>query len=70
MENQNTRQIPEIRNAKGEVVTREALYALVWVESMLKVAARFGVSSEVAPPGAAALTPSRHAASHHGKRTD
>lgn len=47
MKNQKNRSDkPPPRNTLGDApVTREALYELVWAEPMLKVAARFGVSS-------------------------
>lgn len=45
MENQNGPQNPESAAEQDPIVTREDLYAQVWAEPMLKVAARFGVSS-------------------------
>jgi hypothetical protein len=45
MGNQSGPQNPEISDQQDPIVTREDLYAQVWAAPMLKVAARFGVSS-------------------------
>ena len=45
MQNQNGSQKSENSDEQDPIVTRESLYTLVWAEPMLKVAARFGVSS-------------------------
>ena len=45
-EEQDTTQVPESLTDSSEgPVSREALYEMVWSEPMLRVAARFGVSS-------------------------
>jgi len=45
-EEQDTTQVPaSLTDSREGPVSREALYGLIWSEPMLRVAARFGVSS-------------------------
>jgi len=46
IEEQDTTQVPaSLTDSSEGPVNREALYEMVWTEPMLRVAARFGVSS-------------------------